>query len=237
MSDSALGQSLAELSRFFVGDRTLDETLHRVSELTLDAVPPADLVGITMMVDGRHRTAVFTDETAPEIDQAQYDSGEGPCLDAFHDRQVYAIDDTSQEGSWPAFRAAAVAKGIKSTLSLPLVVDRAAVGAMNLYSREAHGFEPTDQDVGSAFAAQAAIVLANAQAYSDAYSLSQRLGEAMESRATIEQAKGILIAAQGCDEQEAFDLLVRASQRENVKLREIARRIVDGAIRRSRPPT
>ena len=237
MSDSPLSQSLAELARFFVGDRTLEETLHRVSQLTVDAIPAASLVGITMMVEGRERTAVFTDETAPEIDQAQYDSGEGPCLDAFRDQQIYAIDDTLAGGPWPAFRAAAAAKRVRSTLSLPLVVDKASVGAMNLYSPQAQGFGPGDREVGSAFAAQAAIVLANAQAYWDAYSLSERLGEAMESRATIEQAKGMLMSAQGCDEQEAFDLLVKASQRENVKLRDVARRIVEDAIRRRRPPT
>ena len=80
--------------------------------------------------------------------------------------------------------------------------------------------------------AEAAIVLANAQAYWDAFSLSERLGEAMHSRAVIEQAKGMLMAAQHCHEDTAFELLVRASQRENVKLREIARRIVDGATQR-----
>jgi AmiR/NasT family two-component response regulator len=58
----------------------------------------------------------------------------------------------------------------------------------------------------------------------------------MKHRAVIEQAKGILIGAQGIDEDEAFGLLVRASQRENTKLRDIARRIVDDAIARHRTP-
>jgi GAF domain-containing protein len=230
MSDSPLSQSLAELSLFFVGDRTLEQTLQRVTELTRDAIPSASLVG---MVEGRQSTAVFTDETAPEIDQAQYESGEGPCLDAFKDRQVYAIEDIQEPGPWPLFRAAAAAKGIHSTLSLPLVVDKTPVGALNLYSSQTDGFDPSDRAVGSAFAAQAAIVLANAQAYWDAHGLSERLGEAMKSRATIEQAKGMLMAAQGCDEHEAFNLLVQASQRENVKLRDIAQRIVANASRKA----
>jgi AmiR/NasT family two-component response regulator len=62
--------------------------------------------------------------------------------------------------------------------------------------------------------------------------LAEGLGEAMKSRAVIEQAKGMLMAAQGCDEDTAFDLLVKASQRENVKLRDVARRIVE---RRTQP--
>ena len=236
MSDSPLSASLSTLSRFFVGDGTLEETLLRVSELTVEAVPPAALVGITMMVEGRQRTAVFTDQAAPEVDQAQYDTGEGPCLDAFRRQQILAIDSATEDGPWPAFRAAAVAHGIHSTLSLPMVVDKVAVGAMNLYAHEPHAFRPADRDTAAVFASQAAIVLANAQAYWDAYSLSERLGEAMKSRAVIEQAKGILMGAQGCDEEKAFALLVQASQRENLKLRDVARRIVANATERQRPP-
>jgi len=232
MSDQPLSESLAALSRFFVGDGTLEQTLLRVCELTIQAVPAADLVGITMMVEGRHRTAVFTDETAPEVDQAQYDTGDGPCLQAFHDQQVQVIDSTGDDGPWPAFRAAAAAHGIGSTLSLPLMVDKHSVGAMNLYAHQEHGFTDVDSQRGSPFAAQAAIVLANAQAYWDARTLTERLGEAMKSRAVIEQAKGMLMAAQRCSEDDAFELLIAASQRENVKLRDIATRIVADAIAR-----
>ncbi|MEO7556232.1 MAG: GAF and ANTAR domain-containing protein [Acidimicrobiales bacterium] len=226
MSDAPLSESLAALSRFFVGDGTLEETLLRVSELTVEAIPAADFIGLTMVVEGRQRTAVFTDETSREVDQAQYDSGEGPCLQAFEEQRSFAIKSTRADGPWPAFRAAAAAHGIGSTLSLPLVVDKQAVGAMNLYARAEAAFSVRDEEVGSIFASQAAIVLANAQAYWDARTLSEGLGEAMKHRAVIEQAKGILMVAQRCGEQEAFDLLVQASQRENLKLRDIAARIV-----------
>ena len=165
MSESPLSESLSTLSRFFVGDGTLEETLRRVSELTVEAVPAASLVGITMLVEGRERTAVFTDQAAPEIDQAQYDTGEGPCLDAFREQQVFFIDSMEEDGRWPAFRSAALSHGIHSSLSLPLVVDKVSFGAVNLYAHEPHSFEPTDRDTGAVFASQAAIVLANAQAY------------------------------------------------------------------------
>jgi GAF domain-containing protein len=229
MAESPLAESLAVLSRYFVGAGTLEETLGRVADLTVEAVPPADLVGLTMPIEGRQRTAVFTDRDSPEVDQAQYDSGEGPCLDAMRDGTVHLIGSTGEDGPWPAFRQACAARGIRSTLSLPLVVDHGTVGAMNLYSRTEHSFGIDDRDAALQFADQAAIVLANAQAYWDAHQLSARLGEAMRSRATIEQAKGILMGAQRCGPDEAFALLTRASQRENVKLREIARRIVDHA--------
>jgi GAF domain-containing protein len=236
VAESQVAEGLAVLSRYFIGAGTLEETLTRVADLACEAVPPADLVGLTMPVEGRQRTAVFTDPASPEVDQAQYDTGEGPCLDAMRDAAVYYIGSTGEDGPWPAFRQACRQRGIRSTLSLPLIVDHGTVGAMNLYSRADHSFGLDDRDAALQFADQAAIVLANSQAYWDAQQLSARLGEAMKSRATIEQAKGILMGAQRCSADEAFELLTRASQRENVKLREIARRIVDNAADRAKPP-
>src|SRR4051794_4453418 len=92
MADVPLSDALAALSRFLVGDGSVQETLKRVSDLTVEAVPGADLAGITMFVEGRRRTAVFTDALAPEVDQAQYDTGEGPCLDAFDQQRIFTID-------------------------------------------------------------------------------------------------------------------------------------------------
>jgi GAF domain-containing protein len=233
LPDLPLDESLAALGRFFVGDLSVHDTLHEVSELVTKAIPAADMVGLTMLLEGRPRTAVFTDETAPEIDQAQYETGDGPCLDAFRHQTVYAIPRTADDGPWPAFRQAALGHGIRSTLSLPMGAVGRSLGAMNLYSRLEDGFATDDRENALLFAGQAAIVLANAQAYWDARDLGDRLADAMEHRAIIEQAKGILMGAQRCNPDDAFELLVKASQRENVKLRDIARRIVESTMDRA----
>jgi GAF domain-containing protein len=220
------------MSRFFVGDATLGETLQKVSDLACTAVNNADMVGITMLVEGRARTAFFTDETAPQIDAAQYETGIGPCLDAFRYQQVFRIGDMKQDRYWPPFSEAASAHGIGSSLSVPLSARHEGVGALNFYSRSPGAFADDDVHLALQFASQAAIVLANAQAYWDAHQLSQDMVQAMKSRATIEQAKGILMAAQRCSADEAFEVLTRASQRENRKLREIAEEIVARATAR-----
>ncbi len=233
-----LSQSLSALSRFFVGDGTLQDTLHRVAHHAEEAVPGAAMTGITMLVDGRAKTAVFTDEAAPEIDSAQYETGVGPCLDSFRHRRIFRIDDTTKDDQWAAFSEAAAAYGIRSTLSIPLVANHEGLGALNFYCRTPNGFSEEDEEVAAQFGIQAAIVLANAQAYWDAHQLSQNLATAMQSRAVIEQAKGILMGAQRCSADEAFQILVRASQRENRKLREIAEDIVGRAqqARAQEPP-
>ena len=82
-------------------------------------------------------------------------------------------------------------------------------------------------------AAQAGLAVASSLSYWHEHSLVLHLQEALRSRPVIEQAKGILMASQGCDADEAFDTLRRASQRENRKLRDVAVDFVDRAVRRA----
>jgi GAF domain-containing protein len=228
-------EAFLALARFFVDDGTLGDTLKEVAELACK-VTPADMAGITMLVEGTPRTGVFTDPEAPDIDRAQYHSGQGPCLDAFRNGEVYRIDSTAEDDRWPDFARDAAAHGIASTLSIPIVARGEGLGALNLYSRQPAAFDEEIASRVSTFAAHAAIVLANVQVYWDARQLSENLNQAMRSRATIDHAVGILMAHGGRSAEAAFQLLVRASQRENRKLREVASEIVERAALRQVPP-
>jgi GAF domain-containing protein len=226
-------EGVLALSRFFVGDDTLGGTLTRVAELARDAVG-ADMAGITMLVEGRPSTGVFTDPVAPHVDTEQYRTGRGPCLDAFREQRIFRIDDTATNEQWPEFATLAASVGIITTLSLPLAGPGEPIGALNFYSRRRGAFaEEHTGDVGT-LAAQAAIVLANANAYHDARQLNDNLNQALTSRRTIDYAIGLLMSSGGRSPEEAFQVLVRASQRENRKLRDIAAEIVAGA--QQRPP-
>jgi GAF domain-containing protein len=231
MSRSSLTEALDALSRFLVADASIGDTLQRVADIAVEAVPAAAMAGITMLDgDERATTAVFTDAGAPEIDQAQYDSGRGPCLDAWRHRTVVRLDDVDDERAapYPEFADACREHGIFSTLSLPLVNGDRGMGALNLYAPDRRSFTADDEAVGGDLATAASVVVANSVAYWGAYDLSQQMTEAMQSRAVIEQAKGMLMAQSPMlQAEDAFDLLRRASQRENVKLREIAQRIVE----------
>ena len=230
MSSDAAGHALRALSQFLVAERSMGDTLLRVSEITIDALPPADMAGITMLGDdGTPTTGIFTDELAPEIDAAQYATGRGPCLDAWRQRRVVVLSDFEKAvDDYPEFVRAAQAHGVGSVLSLPLVAGDTGLGALNLYAPAGKSFADADETFGLELAAAAAIVLSNASAYWEASQLSQQLTEAMRSRAVIEQAKGMLMArSPELSPDDAFDVLRRASQRENVKLREIAQRVVD----------
>jgi transcriptional regulator with GAF, ATPase, and Fis domain len=222
--------ALRALGTFLVTEASVGETLQRVAAVTTAALSGAEIAGIAMLGgDGRPTTAIYTDETSPEVDKAQYESGRGPCLDAWRDRRTVRVDDmTDASTKYPEFARAALDHGIPSTLSFALVAGGDGVGALNLYARRVGAFTEDDEKLGEELAAAAAAVLANASAYWSTFELSEGLSEAMRSRAVIEQAKGILMAsAPELDSDGAFDLLRRASQRENVKLRDVAGRVVE----------
>ena len=229
MSTDASAQALSALSQFVVSKTSMGETLLRVSQITTEALPAADMAGISLLgADGKPTTGIFTDPEAPEIDAAQYASGRGPCLDSWRLGEVIRLDDLDRADAYPEFASVARAHGVQSTLSLPLMAGDDAAGAMNLYSRTAKRFTADDERAGALLAGAAAIVLVNASAYWQAAQLSEQLSQAMQSRAVIEQAKGILMArSPDLNADEAFELLRKASQRENLKLRDIAQRIVD----------
>jgi GAF domain-containing protein len=183
-------------------------------------------------VEGSQQTGVFTHPDAPEIDEAQYQTGKGPCISAFHDQQAYRIDSTTDDDRWPEFAKTALAHGIHSTLSIPLRARGDSLGALNLYSEIPSAFTNGYESIVRVFADQASIALANAQVYWDAHQLSENLSEAMKTRETISQAVGILMAQGGRSPDDAFQLLASASQRENRKVRDIAEQIVKRTMER-----
>jgi GAF domain-containing protein len=224
-----LSEGIAELSRLLVNEEALDDPLLRVADLACRYVGDADVAGVTLLRDGKPSTTVYTDPTSPQIDSAQYETGIGPCLEAFRQQRVFRVDSTAEDEQFPAFSQAAAEHGIQSTISFPLAVRGNGIGALNLYSKQLGAFSADAEKVGMVFADQASVALANAQLYASAYRMTQQLQEALTSRAVIDQAKGILMGQHRVGADEAFDILRTTSQRENRKLRDLAQELVDRA--------
>lgn len=235
-NETSPADSVGILAQYLLGDDTLGETLTRIVELARDALP-ADLAGVTTIVEGRLSTAVFTDDAAPHIDAHQYVGGSGPCVEAFRSQRTIRIDSVPDDQRWPQFTEVAAEFGVRSTLSLPLAARGEPLGALNLYAHASHAFAAPEEDQAERFASQASVVLANAQAYSECRELSENLRQALASRSTIDYAIGIVMAGAGHDPEEAFQVLVRASQREHRKLHTIAAEVVERTSRRKPPST
>jgi GAF domain-containing protein len=228
MSDSIPGLDAGReaLRRFLVGDDNLTTMLAKVARIAAEIVPGADFASITMVRDGKPTTPVFTDDLALALDEAQYELGDGPCLSAIRHRGVETFAAKSAD-RWPAFAAAAQDAGVIGVLSAPLVNEEVAVGGLNMYSKTTEAFDETARETASLFADQLGVAAAKAAQYVESYELVQQLQQALESRAAIDQAKGILMAQSRIGPDEAFNILVRASQNQNRKLRAIAAEIVE----------
>lgn len=229
-------EALNELHGLLQSDTTMRSTLQRVAELACATIRGCDASGVTIIENSDVSTAAATDELTLQIDHDQYDNGEGPCLHASTEQEIVVMPDVASDRRWPSFARAAEGHGLGSVLSIPLAVRDQPLGALNLYSRSPRAFDDNSESLGRLFGAQAAIAISNVQFYAAAARLTRQLEEAIKNREVIGEAKGILMAREGVDEDQAFEMLVRVSQNSNMKLREVAQRIVDKVVKESRRP-
>ncbi len=201
--------------------------LLRVCELAKDVVPGAQEVSVSLLQGGRANTPASTGPLALVLDEQQYALDHGPCLAAAEGGEIQRIQDAGQESRWPDYLPRAIDAGLGSSMSVPVPVQSGVAAALNLYSRAARAF--TDEDAATAreFASFAGVAFGNLQAVETSRQLAEQLRTAMQSRAVIEQAKGVLMVRRRCTAAEAFDLLVELSQSTNRKLRVVAQSLVD----------
>jgi GAF domain-containing protein len=222
-----VAMAMHELAQLLVAEEGVESTLQRIADLAKRVIPDCDAAGVTLYLDGKYATAAFTDDRTLEVDEGQYTRDEGPCLQAMRDRAVLRIDVEEAAERWPEFLEDARRSGVRSFLAGPLMLKDESIGALNLYSSAQDGFSDLDDVLIALFTGQAAIAVANAKTYGDAVELTRQLQEAIESRAVIEQAKGALMARESIDADAAFGRLRAESQSRNVKLRDIAREVVE----------
>ena len=224
--------SSSDLSGVLFGEQTIDALLDMVVELARASIATADWVSVSLLVSpGRKdfETRSATSTEVRELDATQYATGRGPCVQAIRSGQVVNAVLAEETERWPEFTEQSLAEGAGSVLSTPLRVRDDVIGALNVYSsRPVHA--DTDQlEAAALFASKASIVLANGIAFMSKDLLNRQLEEAIATRDLIGQAKGILMAQRGVDADEAFDVLRRASQHLNRKLRDVARDVVEEA--------
>jgi transcriptional regulator with GAF, ATPase, and Fis domain len=212
-------ETFAEVARALLAEKDVQHTLQRIVDLAVETIDGCDHAGITFRRDSKMSTPAASNDVPGQVDAIQYETGEGPCLDAIREHEVFATGDLGAETRWPKFsRRAHEETGVTSMLCFRLFVDGDTLGALNLYSKAVDAFDDEARAVGLVFAAHAAVALSSALH-------DEQMHEALRSRDVIGQAKGILMAREGLTADQAFDMLRRASQRLNVKLRELAEEI------------
>src|SRR5215207_6286354 len=211
-----LAEKLAELARSMHDEKGLENTLTAIVHAAASTVPGVDEASITAVAGRREvRTVAASGELAVAADQAQYETGQGPCLSSLYEHQTERLSDMRDCPRWPDFAARASKLGVGSMLAVQLYVDGDNLGALNLHSRQPDAFSDESEQVALMFAAHAAVAFAAAQA-------EEQMRTAVDRRDLIGQAKGVLIERYKISGQEAFRLLVVASQNTNIKLYDVA---------------
>lgn len=216
-----VGQALAAAARALYESQSLEDTLQRIVEVARDSVPGFDQIGIsTVDKKGKVETRAVAGDLVPLLDSAQYDIGEGPCVDTLRGADVVAAPHLGEDGRWPRYAPVAVKHGVQSQLALKLYLDQeGTLGGLNLYSTTSAELDPQAESIAELFAAHAAVALGNARE-------RETLNQALLARQVIGQAIGIIMERYQISSQRAFDFLVRASSVGNLKLRDVAQELV-----------
>jgi transcriptional regulator with GAF, ATPase, and Fis domain len=216
-----LAEVFGELARLLLAAEDVDATFARICASAVGTVDGCECAGMSIVQGGKITPAAGTDDLPGAIDRIMSDVGEGPCLDAITEHDVFRTGDLLAEKRWPKFSVRAYDEvGVQSILSFRLFVAADTIGALNLYSSKLNAFGDDAIAVGSVFAAHAAVALSAARK-------RDQLEIKARTRDVIGIAKGILMAQSHITSDEAFDLLVRASQRLNMKLVVVAQQIAD----------
>lgn len=216
--------------------QTLDRLVGTIGGLAVESLEGWDAAATSLATGNEVATYGATDGRVNPIDQAQYDAGSGPCIDALKSGEVQYFDGNSVPAPWRQFAEAAGHHQIHSVLSFPLKLDGHSVGAINLYSNERDALRPGHREEGALFATQVTIAVANARDLMMKEAQVAQLEEALESRTMIGQATGLVMAQEGLTADEAFEKLVKVSQKANIKLREIAQSYIEAWSEDMRPP-
>jgi len=225
---SRIAAALTEAAQTINSHRSLDDTLDAIVRTAQETVPGFEHVGISITHgNGQIETRAGTGQLVWEIDELQYKLREGPCYEAIRSGGVTIMEDIATERRWPRFVDEAARFGLQAQMGLQLYSDESALGGLNFYSWQP-GIDPDAIQLAELFAAHASIALGRARH-------EHQLNESVTTRQAIGTAVGIVMERYQIPEDRAFQFLVRASSTGNIKLREVAREVVDTANRRFAP--
>jgi GAF domain-containing protein len=221
-------RALETLGRLSLRELSIEELLQTITELALTVTSGDAESSVTLVVKGEASTVASSGRMAIALDERQYEGGVGPCLHSARSGEITEITDARTDDRWGEYTGHAFDSGMLSSLSIPLEIDRdrQVTAALNIYAHEANAFDDAGRAAATSFGAYAAVATANLHAYRTAQEAAENLQVALTSRATIDQAKGILMERHRLTADQAFQVLAEVSMSENVKVREVADHLV-----------
>jgi hypothetical protein len=225
-------QQWAELLRAISGPRPASDAgllLRQAVELGRDVAPDTVGCSVTTIEGESYHTPVFSDALALDLDRAQYEAGDGPCMAAAREQRHEYFDSMTDGGRFPGFTEAAVERGVRSSISLPLAaIERPA--AINLYASSRYAFDAERPRAVAGLLARCVSALMTpadgARQALDAPVSASKI-EAARSRARlIAEAEAALMARRSVSRTDALSLLIRRSRAEARSIFDVAREVV-----------
>jgi len=230
-----VAQCLVDLAHQGLDAEDTATLLTRSARICREAFQERTWVSVTLGDPAEPRMLATDSPEAHVVDKAQTASGDGPCLAAWRECRTVTTVDLWSDPRWPRLAPARGDSPVTVVLAAPVVVGESRLGVLNVYGDSEALLAPSQVRGAELLASAIGSVLREAESRTGLAQLVGQLQEAMRSRATIEQAKGMLMAAHGCDADAAFRLLADMSSRTNVKVRVIAAKLVADAARQHSP--
>src|SRR3984893_5190066 len=223
--------ALNDLGRLRFGEMRVEEAMHQIVQTT-HSICSVDGAGL-MLADAEHhlRNAAVSDDRVRHLEELQVQYHEGPCISAFEEKSLVGAPDLVTDPRWPSFNRAAVDRGVRAVLASPIPYNQDAVGVVAVLSQQARPWSGEAELALLAFTDLAALLIASMLMGEQQTELAAQLQSALNSRAIIEQAKGVLIGRQGLTAHAAYAQLRAQARAERRKLAVVSAEVVRNAIR------
>ena len=223
----AVPAAFDELGRLSFAEHSLESVLQRVTALATQVLPGEPVTSVTIVDRGKPTTAAASGDLALHPRRDPVPARLGPVPGGGRRPAGRASSWTpARPPEWPEFAAHAAEQGCGSVLSFPFPATERVPGALNVYARRFTVPDRRTLDLLARFAAYAVVPVSNMYLYESAVERAGHLQTALDSRAVIDQAKGILMERFKLTADQAFQVLTRVSMESNTKVRDVAERFV-----------
>jgi GAF domain-containing protein len=226
--------ALNELGKLRFGEMRVEDAMHQIVHTT-HAIFSVDGAGL-MLADVDHHllNAAVSDDRMRHLEELQIRHQQGPCISSFEEKDLVRAEDLINDDRWPDFSPHAVARGVRAVLASPIPYNQDAVGVVAVLSEQTRPWSAEAELGLLAFTDLAALLIATMLLGEQQTVLAAQLQGALNSRAVIEQAKGVLIGRQGLSAHAAYTQLRAQARAERRKLAVLAAEIVREAVTEDR---
>ena len=224
-------QALLKLGKLRFGTMSVEDAIREVVHTT-HAMFDVDGAGL-LLADAEQRlcNVAASDDRFAHLEELQIRHQEGPCIDAYDNKELVSAVDLAQDERWPAFSQAAVQRRVRAVLASPIPYNQDAAGVVAVLSEQRRPWSAEGELALLAFTDLAALLIASMMQGEQQSEMAAQLQGALNSRQVIEQAKGVLIGQQGLAPRGAYEQLRNRARSERRKLSEVCAEVVAGAVR------